>query len=100
MEFAAFIKLRMGKGASVHRPFMIPLSTAGCCLMLTPATGFLLVMMALASWQTWVVCFGMIAGGGLVAVGVKGTKEARWCDYEGEGGEGEEQRLRWRSEGK
>jgi amino acid transporter len=84
MEFAAFIKLRVSHG-DIHRPFKIPLGTVGCVLMLTPATIFLLVMIALASAKTWAVCGGMIVSGALVHLLMKLAKNKGFCDFVVEG---------------
>jgi hypothetical protein len=65
MEFAAFIALRIN-AADVDRPYMIPIGTVGCCIMLLPAVVFLVIMIVLASNITYCVCFGMVAVGALL----------------------------------
>ncbi|GMI50769.1 hypothetical protein TeGR_g6980 [Tetraparma gracilis] len=65
MEFAAFIALRIN-AADIDRPYMIPIGTVGCCIMLLPAVVFLVIMIVLASNITYCVCFGMVAVGALL----------------------------------
>ena len=45
-EFAAFIWLRI-KAPDLYRPYRVPLPTWGCVLMLLPASGLLLTILAL-----------------------------------------------------
>jgi amino acid transporter len=55
LEFAAFIKLRISAG-NIHRPYKIPLSTRGCVCMLILPFLFMIIMICLASFKTWLVC--------------------------------------------
>ena len=53
-EFAAFIWLRI-KAPDLYRPYRVPLPTWACALMLLPASGLLITILALPvmalNWQ-------------------------------------------------
>lgn len=53
MEYAAFIKLRVSQ-SNVPRPYRIPLNTCGCILFVAPAVLMTLLVMALASYMTYI----------------------------------------------
>jgi amino acid transporter len=52
MEYCAFIKLRISE-PDLERPFRIPLSTTGCIIMLIPTFVFVFIVLALATYQTY-----------------------------------------------
>jgi amino acid transporter len=52
LELCAFIKLRISQPDLV-RPFRIPLSTTGCILLLIPTFVFTLIVLSLATYQTY-----------------------------------------------
>ncbi|GAX25255.1 hypothetical protein FisN_5Lh337 [Fistulifera solaris] len=60
-EFAAFIKLRVSH-SETHRPWKVPLNTFGCILFLLPTMVFMVIIIVIASWKSYVfaLVFGMI----------------------------------------
>jgi amino acid transporter len=61
MEYAAFIKLRITQ-PEVERPYRIPLNTFGCILLFTPTCVVTILVMALATYSTYifVICTNII----------------------------------------
>uniref|UniRef100_A0A7S2Y342 Amino acid permease/ SLC12A domain-containing protein n=1 Tax=Entomoneis paludosa TaxID=265537 RepID=A0A7S2Y342_9STRA len=59
-EYVAFLKLRISH-PHIHRPYKIPLSTAGCFVLFTPTIVATLVVMMLASLQT--IMFSAVVNG-------------------------------------
>uniref|UniRef100_A0A7R9WNA8 Amino acid permease/ SLC12A domain-containing protein n=1 Tax=Craspedostauros australis TaxID=1486917 RepID=A0A7R9WNA8_9STRA len=51
LEYAAFLYLRIYR-PDLHRPYRIPLSTAGCFVLMTPTILLTVFMIALASYKT------------------------------------------------
>eukprot|EP01062_Namystynia_karyoxenos_P059776 TRINITY_DN5119_c0_g1_i1.p1 TRINITY_DN5119_c0_g1~~TRINITY_DN5119_c0_g1_i1.p1 ORF type:complete len:623 (+),score=134.12 TRINITY_DN5119_c0_g1_i1:153-2021(+) len=74
LEFAAFIWLRIkrpidaqpGTPEYLPRLYTVPLSTAGCVAMLTPASILILVIVFSANTETWVMA------GSLIVLGIMG----------------------------
>ncbi len=60
-EFAAFIKLRVSH-SQTHRPWKVPLNTFGCILFLLPTMVFMIIIIVIASWKSYVfaLVFGII----------------------------------------
>ena len=61
MEYAAFIKLRITQ-PEVDRPYRIPLNTFGCILLFTPTCLVTILIMALATYSTYifVICTNIV----------------------------------------
>lgn len=80
LEFVAFIKLRVSH-RDMHRPYEIPLDTVGVCLLLLPATSFVLLLAAFSSVITWVVSgVALLIGVGLYP-GLLLAKREKWCEF-------------------
>jgi len=80
VEFAAFLKLRICQ-PNLERAYTVPLDTVGCALMLLPGSGFVLLVMALATRQTLLfsACFVLL---GLTLPALLGlAKERAWCEF-------------------
>uniref|UniRef100_A0A7S1BU33 Amino acid permease/ SLC12A domain-containing protein n=1 Tax=Corethron hystrix TaxID=216773 RepID=A0A7S1BU33_9STRA len=65
VEYAAFVRLRVSR-PDLHRPYRIPIGTLGCAAMLLPAAFFVLLLMALATWQSYAAFGVTVAVGGLL----------------------------------
>lgn len=59
LEYSAFLKLRWSK-PDLERPYRIPFSNYGCIFLLLPAMLCTILIMALASWSTYIFCLGTI----------------------------------------
>jgi amino acid transporter len=88
LEFAAFIALRV-RAPRLARPFRVPLSTAGCVLMLAPACALLVTVLVLPfverdykvlPWTAGVVVAGVVLQAGLALARARG-----WCAFVGDG---------------
>lgn len=68
LEYAAFFKLRISK-PDMERPYRIPLNTCGCALFFFPAIAATLVVMSLATFQTFYFALGSWTTGALIFYG-------------------------------
>lgn len=60
LEYAAFVKLRISN-PNLDRPYRIPLSTVGCCLLLVPPITMTIIVVLLASFATYAYAIATIA---------------------------------------
>lgn len=83
LEFAAFIKLRITK-PHLQRPYKVPLETFGATMLCLPPTVLLVLVMCLASLQTYLVsCAVMILGFVLYPIVIL-AKDRNWVHFETE----------------
>eukprot|EP00752_Nemacystus_decipiens_P005119 g4644.t1 len=80
LEFMAFIKLRTSH-RDLHRPYEIPLGTAGVCVMLLPPAAFVVLLAALSSGMTWVVSGGALLIGWAIYPCLQLAKRRQWCEF-------------------
>lgn len=80
LEFMAFIKLRISH-RHLHRPYEIPLGTAGVCFLLLPPAGFVVLLAAFSSGVTWVVSGGVLLIGWAIYPGLQLAKRRQWCEF-------------------
>ncbi|CAK7330099.1 unnamed protein product [Dovyalis caffra] len=80
LEFAAFIKLRMMK-PELHRPYKVPLQTFGAALLCLPPAMLLVLVMCLASLQTFLVSGVVILLGFLLYPTLLHAKDRKWVKF-------------------
>jgi len=81
LEFAAFIKLRIKK-PELHRPYKVPLQTLGATLLCLPPAMLLVLVMCLASVQTFLVCSVVILLGFLLYPTLVHAKDRKWAKFD------------------
>lgn len=79
-EFAAFIKLRINK-PELHRPYKVPLNTFGASMLCLPPVMLLLLVMCLASLQTFLVSGAVILLGFASYPALIHAKEQNWVKF-------------------
>lgn len=79
MEYCAFIKLRISQ-PDKERPFRVPLGTVGCILLFTPTITITVLLLCLATYNTYifVACTNVV--GFLVFYGKKRSDQAKEHD--------------------
>jgi len=80
LEFAAFIKLRISH-RDMYRPYEIPLGTVGVCMLLLPASVFVIILMSLSSRLTWIVTGVAILIGWALYPGLRLANRRKWCVF-------------------
>lgn len=80
LEFAAFVWLRIQQ-PNLIRPFCIPLSTVGVCVLLLPASIFLVGILCLASLKTAVLGVFISMLGFVVYPGLEIARRRRWLKF-------------------
>ncbi|KAJ4840260.1 hypothetical protein Tsubulata_015423 [Turnera subulata] len=83
LEFAAFIRLRIKK-PELHRPYKVPLQTFGVTLLCLPPAILLVLVMCLASVQTFLVSGGVILLGFLLYPALVHARDRKWTKYDTE----------------
>ncbi|KAG5254107.1 polyamine transporter [Salix suchowensis] len=81
LEFAAFIKLRIKK-PELHRPYKVPLQTFGATLLCLPPAMLLVLVMCLASVQTFLGCSVVILLGFLLYPILVHAKDRKWAKFD------------------
>ncbi|KAI9402622.1 hypothetical protein POPTR_001G296100v4 [Populus trichocarpa] len=81
LEFAAFIKLRIKK-PELHRPYKVPLQTLGATLLCLPPAMLLVLVMCLASVQTFLVSSVVILLGFLLYPTLVHAKDRKWAKFD------------------
>lgn len=76
MEYCAFIKLRISR-PDLERPFRIPLDTTGCILMLVPTFLLTLLVLGLATYQTYLFSVIVIIVGSFIFRGRQQSQATR-----------------------
>jgi amino acid transporter len=76
MEYCAFIKLRISR-PDLERPFRIPLDTTGCILMLFPTVLLTLLVLGLATYQTYLFSVIVIIVGSFIFRGRQQSQATR-----------------------
>lgn len=79
-EFAAFIKLRIDK-PDLHRPYKVPLDTFGAAMLCLPPVLLLILVMCLASLQTFIVSGAVILLGFASYPILIHAKERNWIKF-------------------
>lgn len=80
LEFAAFIKLRIKK-PDLHRPFKVPLQTFGATMFCLAPTFLLILVMSLASLQTYLVSTAVIVIGFFLYPALNHAKYRKWAHF-------------------
>jgi amino acid transporter len=84
LEFAAFLRLRATR-PDLRRPFRVPLSTAGCVAMLTPAflllAFMLLAPIALGEWRVVGFTTAAVAGGAALYPALALLRRRGWVEF-------------------
>lgn len=80
LELAAFIKLRMKK-PDLHRPYKVPLQTFGAIMLCLPPAALLVLVMCLASAQTFLISGVIIAVGFLLYPSLSQAKNRGWVKF-------------------
>jgi len=84
VEFSAFLWLRI-KAPELKRPYRVPLDTIGLCLVLTPATVLLGVMIAMPimrrNLRVLLYCGVGSVCGGLLYYLMQFLREGQWCHF-------------------
>lgn len=83
LEFAAFIKLRITK-PHLQRPYKVPLETFGAAMLCLPPTVLLVLVMCLASLQTYLVSGAVMIVGFVLYPIVILAKDRNWVHFETE----------------
>ncbi|KAF9665950.1 hypothetical protein SADUNF_Sadunf16G0178400 [Salix dunnii] len=81
LEFAAFIKLRIKK-PELHRPYKVPLQTFGATLLCLPPAMLLVLVMCLASVQTFLGSSVIILLGFLLYPTLVHAKDRKWAKFD------------------
>lgn len=81
LEFAAFIKLRIKK-PELHRPYKVPLQTFGATLLCLPPAMLLVLVMCLASVQTFLGSSVVILLGFLLYPILVHAKDRKWAKFD------------------
>ena len=76
MEYCAFIKLRISQ-PDKERPFRVPLNTVGCIILLTPTFAVTLLLLGLATYNTYIFVFCTNIVGLLVFYGKTRSEHAK-----------------------
>lgn len=79
-EFAAFIKLRIMR-PDLHRPYKVPLNTFAAAMLCLPPVLLLILVMCLASLQTYLVSGVVILLGFASYPALIHAKEQKWIDF-------------------
>lgn len=79
-EFAAFIKLRIDK-PEMSRPYKVPLDTIGAAMLCLPPVFLLVLVMCLASLQTFIVSGAVILLGFASYPVLMHAKEQNWIKF-------------------
>ncbi|KAH6771852.1 Amino acid permease family protein [Perilla frutescens var. hirtella] len=79
-EFAAFIKLRIKK-PELHRPYKVPLNTFAAAMLCLPPVVLLVLVMWLASLQTYIVSCAVILLGFASYPALIHAKERKWMKF-------------------
>ncbi|KAK6159232.1 hypothetical protein DH2020_006546 [Rehmannia glutinosa] len=79
-EFAAFLKLRIKK-PQLHRPYKVPLETFGATILCLPPVFLLILVMCLASAQTYLVSGVVILLGFALYPALIHAKDRRWIEF-------------------
>ncbi|KAK6136925.1 hypothetical protein DH2020_029331 [Rehmannia glutinosa] len=79
-EFAAFVKLRIKK-PELHRPYKVPLETFGATILCLPPVFLLILVMCLASAQTYLVSGVVILLGFALYPALIHAKDRRWIEF-------------------
>lgn len=80
LELAAFIKLRIKK-PDLHRPYKVPLQTFGAIMLCLPPAALLVLVMCLASAQTFLISGVIIAVGFLLYPSLSQAKNRGWVKF-------------------
>ncbi|XP_059652987.1 probable polyamine transporter At3g19553 [Cornus florida] len=80
LEFAAFVKLRIKK-PDLHRPYKVPLQTFGATMLCLPPALLLILVMCLASLQTYLVSGAVIILGVFLYPTVVHAKDRKWIHF-------------------
>jgi len=83
MEYLAFLKLRVSR-PDLDRPFRVPFGTIGCAVLLSPTILFTIIVMGLASFQTYL--FSLVVN--IVGYGLYVVMQRRQRRRRSEGAEG------------
>lgn len=83
LEFAAFINLRIKK-PHLQRPYKVPLETFGAAMLCLPPTVLLVLVMCLASIQTYLVTGAVIIVGSILYSIAILAKDRNWVHFEAE----------------
>ncbi|KAJ4715943.1 Amino acid/polyamine transporter [Melia azedarach] len=80
MEFIAFVKLRMDY-PGVHRPYKVPLGTAGAIVLCIPPTLLILVVLALASLKVMAISVIAVLIGFFIQPCLTYAEKKRWLRF-------------------
>lgn len=80
LELAAFVKLRIKK-PDLNRPYRVPLQTFGATMLCLPPTALLVLVMCLASAQTFLISGIIIVVGFLLYPTLLQAKNRRWAKF-------------------
>lgn len=80
LEFVAFIRLRV-KHPRAHRPYKVPLGTAGVVMMLIPPSVLIVVVLVFASWKVMLVSLIAVFIGIVLQPGLKYIERRQWLKF-------------------